>query len=154
MANKRIVINVGKISTLAMALAEKHAVRVGLFGAKKSIRKEGILTNPELGAIHEFGSKQRSIPARSFLRMPIATNGDEIAKNAGDGMAQLMTEGQVLTFFKRLGIAAEAVVLKAFETAGFGQWAPNAPSTVSRKGSSSPLIDTGQLRRAVASVVV
>ena len=34
-----------------------------------------------------------------------------------------------------------------------GKWAANAPSTIKRKKSSKPLIDTGKLRQSVRGIV-
>lgn len=34
-----------------------------------------------------------------------------------------------------------------------GEFEPNAPMTVQRKGSDHPLIDTGQLRRGISYVI-
>jgi hypothetical protein len=33
-------------------------------------------------------------------------------------------------------------------------WAPNAPSTIRRKGSDKPGIDTGEMRKALTHLVV
>jgi hypothetical protein len=52
-----------------------------------------------------------------------------------------------------LGIACEGAIQEAFDTGGFDDWPADAPSTIRRKGSSSPLIDTKQLRFSIASVV-
>ena len=34
-----------------------------------------------------------------------------------------------------------------------GNWKPNAPLTIELKGSSHPLIDTGQMRQSITYVV-
>lgn len=46
-------------------------------------------------------------------------------------------------------------VLDAFKTRGMSNgkaWAPLKPSTIKRKGSSKPLIDTGQLRNSIVVI--
>ena len=35
-----------------------------------------------------------------------------------------------------------------------GTLTPNAPSTIKKKGSSRPLIDTGQLRQSISNKVI
>ena len=50
----------------------------------------------------------------------------------------------------RVGIVAQGDVQMSIST---GNWEPNAKSTIRRKGSSRPLIDTGAMRQAVTWVV-
>ena len=40
-------------------------------------------------------------------------------------------------------------VVDRIDSRGDGDWAPNAPSTIARKGSDAPMIDTGQLRSSI-----
>ena len=39
------------------------------------------------------------------------------------------------------------------ETIKEGEFSPNAPSTIKKKGSDKPLIDTGHMRQSVMTVV-
>lgn len=136
------------------AMADKRVVRVGIFGRKNSRNDSGGVTNAEVGFIHEFGQPPR-IPKRSFLRMPIFQKSDQIlASVKAAGALEKWGAGKGVEVLTDLGIAAEKVILDAFESAGWGSWKGNAPSTVARKGSSSPLIDTSQLRKSIASQVV
>ena len=48
-----------------------------------------------------------------------------------------------------VGTSALEQIQEAFKTEGFGEWAENRPATIKAKGSSSPLIDTGRLRKAI-----
>jgi hypothetical protein len=115
------------------------------------------LTNPELAAKHEYGV---GVPRRSMLRMPFHLHGDKVLKDAkGDAAIQLgqmrkNPRGTAKKILARVGVAGENLVQEAFETRGFGSWKPNAASTIALKGSDSPLIDEGQMRRAVDSRVV
>jgi phage gpG-like protein len=145
--------NMEPLHKFVKEINSKKRVRVGIFGDKNG-RQKGADTNASLGAIHEFGSISGGIPARSFLRMPIHMKAKEIIKNASDGMGALLKEGGMATILKTLGFACESVVQMAFASRGFGKWKPNSPVTIRRKGSSAPLIDTGQLRRAISSKVV
>jgi phage gpG-like protein len=125
---------------------------VGIFGSK-SKQEEGVLTNAEVGAIHEFGSWSGGIPPRPFLRLPLFQKSEEIVSDASDGALKKLAEGDNVGILKRLGLACEKAIQEAFASAGFGSWAPNTPGTIRRKGSSSPLIDRGELRRAITSKV-
>ncbi len=145
--------DLSKLQTFVKGVDDKHQVQVGIFGNKSSRHNKGGLTNADVGAIHEFGSYSRHIPMRSFLRMPLHTQGHQILKQVVPGSKELIAAGKMVMLLKRLGIACENVVQAAFASRGFGTWPANKPSTVRRKGSDAPLIDTAQLRRSIASRV-
>lgn len=144
----------------------------------KGGRLDAGLNNPTLGLMHEFGTKavtesfpsgergpgavatfqivsRRAIPARSFLRMPLMTRLQSKLDEIGRGVwrAIILKRG-VRAALGALGTVARNLVDSAFATRGFGQWAPNSPMTIRRKGSSAPLIDTAQLRKSVTYEVV
>jgi hypothetical protein len=126
-------------------------LRKGEFRAKQG----GTLSNAEIGVIQMFGSITNKIPPRDFLFMPIQSHAKEIIKDMQSLVVKkAVMAGEYKKVYGLLGAAALKWVLEAFATRGFGQWAPNAPSTVDQKGSGAPLIDTGQLRRACAFDVV
>ena len=157
------------LNDLVKTLGDGDVVRVGILAKKAgryeagSLKKEGghrvnkgtkaDFGNAELGAVHEFGSISKRIPKRSFLRMPIFQNAEQIISDAAEALPRAVEQGTMRLVLKRIGIACEAAVQKAFATRGFGRWAPDKPATVLGKKSSSPLIDTGQLRRSIASEV-
>jgi len=71
------------------------------------------------------------------------------------GAAVVRTHRSIQRAVKQEAQYFRAKVLKAFQTRGNSNgitWAPNAPSTIARKGSSKPLIDTGQLRGSIQVV--
>ncbi len=154
-----------------MDTSGQMVVKVGIFGnknardiasgdkaGKSGIRKvvrgsRSTLTNAELGLIHELGSVERGIPKRSFLRMPISVKSKEILKDAFIGAAEKMAKGNIRGILVKLGLACEKWIELAFASRGFGSWQPDKAQTARRKGSNSPLIDTAQLRRSIASQV-
>lgn len=87
------------------------------------------------------------IPPRPVLRRGIGDNDDEIselsARELGDALEGRQSVHQAMN---RIGIHAKGLVQAMF---GSSKLAPNAPSTVRRKGSGSPLIDDGILRGAI-----
>lgn len=100
-----------------------------------------------VGIIHEFGAPGAGIPMRSFLRAGIAEADAEIrslirkvAKAALDGRIQ---EIQALEL---LGTRAVSIVQRKIVS---GPFEPNDPRTIARKGSSSPLQDTGLLKQSI-----
>jgi phage gpG-like protein len=141
------------LGKLVGSIKKGYAIRVGIFGDKTS-RDDGTLTNAELGAIHEFGSYSRGIPMRSFLRMPLGTKTKQIAKEGKAGMTAALARGDFMKVLQNFAIACHGAVTDAFATSGFGTWAPDSKKTIARKKSATPLIDTGQLARAIDWQVV
>lgn len=103
------------------------------------------LTLLEVAAIHEFGL---GVPRRSF----IADWADENRENHYRQllkMAKAIVKGKVASLdqaFERLGNLYVGEVQKRIAQ---GIEPPLAQSTIDRKGSSKPLIDTGQLRSSI-----
>ncbi len=129
---------------------KSHTAQVGIFGNKDARSDKSGITNSELGFIHEMGSPTRGIKPRSFLRMPIMLLGKEIYAKAMKDMTRLVTTSSAyVEFLNNIGRSATDAIQQAFETSGFGSWAPNTPSTIRHKGSAMPLIDTGALRRSI-----
>lgn len=133
-----IVRNVGKM--------DGKKVAVGVFGGGRS---DTDLTNSELAAIHEYGTDR--IPARSFLGGTLAATGRDLdamikaqKRKVEDG------ELSVDQALNRIG-AKHAADVQEFISAGIDP--PNAAATVELKGSSKPLIDTGQLRQSITHEV-
>lgn len=106
-----------------------------------------------IAATQEYGSPKRHIPARPAVRQTFENRrGELIALQAK--IAQALIEGKIteIRAMQLLGAWA-AGAIKATITSD-GNFAPLAPATVRAKGSSKPLIDTGQLVNAVTFVVV
>lgn len=101
----------------------------------------------DIATIHEFGAPAANIPARSFVRGWYDEKFDEIR-------AILKTEiGAAMQGKRPMPVAFERAALR-LEGSIKGRIRahippPLAPATVKRKGSSTPLIDTGQLIQAI-----
>ena len=130
-------------------LAESAAVRVGVLGVKADqTHKDSSESVGEIAAKHELGL---GVPERSWLRGWIDEN------------ARLID--QTLNSVGKKGLGGREALHKALLQAGLvfeggiktrisnGISPPNSPSTIARKGSSTPLIDTGQLRSSIISEV-
>lgn len=130
-------------------------VKVGVLGAD-AMRTDGEgASNVDIAITQEFGSISKNIPPRSFLRMPIQQKEKQIrAFVASKKVMDCLLSGKVERGMAFVGIYAESWIQSAFVSRGFGKWKPNAPSTIKRKGSDKPLIDTGELRRAISSEVI
>ena len=155
-----IKVDISGLEHLAKALGDDYSIKVGIVG-ETAQRHNGNTdkTNAEIGFINEFGKQTGfpKIPARSFLRMPLTLYLSKYLRDkkslSKQAVNNAVKSGKLLELAKKVGLVAEEVIQEAFATRGFGNWAPNAPYTIAQKGSDSPLIDTGELRRSITSRV-
>lgn len=103
----------------------------------------------EIGAIHEFGAQH--IPERSFLRVPLRAAQKEFSL-AFRRIMPKVARGE-LTIEQALDQIGAKAAATSQEAISAGIDPANAESTVKRKGSSKPLIDTGRLRQAITWVI-
>ncbi|MDE2019616.1 MAG: hypothetical protein KGJ13_04695 [Patescibacteria group bacterium] len=136
-------------------------VKVGVLSTT-SKRSDGGPTNAYIGAMHEFGSPSRNIPARSWLEMPLIHEKETIVEEVASAEAshEFLKSGDFRKFLMLLGLSAVKAIHLAFETGGFGDWKPLKVETIARKkrkGSSYPdsiLVDTASLAKSVAYEVI
>lgn len=123
---------------------------------KTTLRKSGPVNNAQLAYIHTNGSQVRGIPARPIIEPALEAPGnkepitDELKQAASAALDGKPTE--VTLHLKRAGMTAQNAV-KGWFTDPRNNWAPNAASTIKRKGSDKPLINTASLRGAMTYVV-
>lgn len=102
------------------------------------------------------------IPTRSFLRMPLmSAEGKKELLNVVKSQlsnefkaAELKSDTANKILDDTVHLLAETAylkVIKAFETGGFGKWAPISEFTAKRRNNlgNPPLTDTGDLRRSI-----
>lgn len=146
--------------TLSKLNRGQNSVDVGLFGegkvketAKSSKAKS--ITAPELviiGATHEFGSPQKNIPERSYLRATLQEHKDEVTALFSQRVPELLLKGEdVKKFLDKIGVWFTGLVQKKIVTGPFKKL---KQKTIDAKGSSKPLIDTGRLRQSITYRVV
>ena len=151
-------LNTKGLEKIIKALKQNRAeIHVGVLkgGARAQKGKsKSTIDNAELGAIHEFGTS--TIPARSFLRIPLAENLDKRLKSSGaldkETLKEVIQQGNVTPFLKKIAIVAEEIVSDAFATAGFGKW-PAWKKSGYTNNAGMLLVDTGQLRNSITSEV-
>lgn len=126
---------------------EKVEVAVG-YQAGKSEEKDGT-DICQVATWNEFGTSK--IPARPFMRDGINNNQREI-QNHVTREAKGIINGTVSPqeFLSSCGVNLKGQIQKEIR---HGEFAPNAPSTIARKGSDKPLIDTGRMRQSVDFVI-
>ena len=130
-----------KLQEMLKVLAEKE-VRVG-FQAGKATEEDGtdicdIAAWNELGTVH--------IPARPFLRQSVDDNVSKINSFLQSKKKDLMRGVSAEQVLKEIGIFQKDLIQEKITE---GNFTPNAESTVKKKGSSKPLIDTGRMRQSV-----
>lgn len=103
------------------------------------------LTVEEVARYQEEGTKTKSgapaIPARSFIKATFDQNKDKIRKTFMDAIVKSPKNS--------LDFVGSYVVGLIQSRIASGISPPLAPKTIKRKGSSKPLIDTGQLRNSI-----
>lgn len=110
------------------------------------------LSNASLATIHEFGTGDGHIPERGALRKAFAAKQAEVLDLLSRG-AGLFFDGRArLEAMLQKGGQLMAAEVQRFIDSGLAQ-PPNAPATIARKGSSTPLIHTDVLVSAVEWVV-
>lgn len=102
----------------------------------------------QIAMFNELGTS--SSPSRPFLRMSVDENMDKIKSTCGSELKKLNSGGTAESILKRVGTLGVRLVQEEIQA---GSFEPNAPSTIRKKGSDKPLIDTGRMRQSVKYVI-
>jgi hypothetical protein len=94
---------------------------------------------------NEYGTS--NMPSRPFIRQTLEKNSDYIirfiAAQVNDMYVRKKSVEEVVA---AIGVLGVGLIQKEIISGGFDA---NAPSTIKKKGSSKPLIDTGRMRQSV-----
>lgn len=119
------------------ALSELDGINiaVGVFGKEAA----------EIAFFNEFGT--RNIPARSFIRSTLAEHKRDIVGNFAMNFQQ--------THDAKIAAALTSTYVENLIKAKIasGDFTPNAPSTIKKKGRNQPLVDTGRMLNSVKGIV-
>ncbi len=109
----------------------------------------------QVALIQEFGAPEANIPERSYLRATIDAEAATLdaaltrlvgrSLDAGDRANDVLKGGLLAIGTYTVG-RVQARISDGIAPA-------NKPSTIARKGSSTPLIDTGRLRQSITVVI-
>ena len=118
-------------------------VRVGFQRGKKH-KGKGKRAGADLVDIALYNE----LGTRPVLAQTVAQQGDSI-KQASVELIMQVAEGKMKgkQALKNIGVLVKGAVQHQMVE---GEFVPNAPSTIRKKGSDKPLIDTGQLRQGVS----
>lgn len=109
--------------------------------------ENGDLNMATLGAVLNFGTQDGHIPERPWLEPGIQASAQEIS----DTIADAIEGGKDLDgTLEMVGVVASGGVRQYMTDL---KTPPNAESTIKRKGSANPLIDTGALRASVTHAI-
>ena len=136
----------GKFKAALKQAVDKAAggtVRVGIIESQTYPDGESVA---QVAYWNEYGTA--TIPARPFFRNTIAEKQGEWADKAAELLKQSDDTSHALAL---IGEGVKGDIVEAIQN--FSD-PPNADSTVKRKGFDKPLIDTGDLWRAIQSEVV
>ena len=130
--------------------------KIGVLG-DGSMRNVGDNNNADILARHEFGGGPLGLPARSVLRVPLIENFQRYLSKSGffeeddeELAKKILNQKSFIEIIAKLGILGEQVIADAFKTRGFGRW---YPSNMKYKKNHETLVETGQLRTSITSVV-
>lgn len=139
---KRKKIN-GGVEALKKRVKIPGTVDVGIIDAGE--HPSGDITVAGIGFVHEFGSA--TVPERSFIRSTIQKRKKDIIslqkkllKKISNGQMEVKKGLELIGEFTSAAIKEKIIAIKS---------PPNTPATIAAKGSSNPLIDTGQLKNSI-----
>jgi len=142
-----------------LELAKKLTVAVGLpqeevggevYGNGKTVT--------EIGAIHEFGSPEQSIPSRSFLRVPFRKNEKDLSEFTNKQFRDILEKGaDAKSALEKVGIKFLSIVQLYFKSEGDGSWGAKIVDVWEDgkkvKKNRGSLVDTGTLRQSLSYAV-
>ena len=102
----------------------------------------------QVAAVNEFGASD--IPERPFMRQSFENHEGELQAACDAAQRLVSSGGSAEQALQQIGVVAKGLVQDEIVNGGF---APNAESTIKKKGSEQPLIDTGTMRQSVNFVV-
>lgn len=122
-------------------------VRTGVQGTEASALHSFGMSTAAIAAVHEFGSKDGKIPQRSFIRGTINRNEKLIMRMLRRGARRAGSGGDIERELGLVGERSRAEMVRTIDnTIGL---APLSSKTIERKGSTTPLIDIGQLKASI-----
>ena len=125
-----------------LKLMDNSSVKVGVMGDDTAEDGTNLV---DVATMNEFGTSR--IPARPFMAQAFDTHRRKLLSKA-ENLKSDIFKGRhgTKSALNELGIVHKGQVQGIFRT---GSFAPNAPSTVAKKESSQPLVDTGRLRQSI-----
>lgn len=124
----------------------KPKVYIGVPASKNGMHEGGI-NMATLLALHVLGAPSRGIPQRDPLRPPLIANAQRYTDLLALGLKNALANGtDPKIVYEKIGIVATNDVKDYFIT---GNFKALSEKTIKAKGSSKPLIDSGEMRNSI-----
>lgn len=136
--------------------AGMHRAEVGIFQSKAGRQDNEGTDNVDLAVIHEFGAPDAGIPERSHFRSTLTKNRDKYLQLIKQLTEKLLKHPEGIEDIddRVLGIVGEVAAGDVKQAIADGLSPELKPATIKRKGSSTPLIDSGGYRNSITQRVV
>lgn len=138
-----------RIAEIKRKFSDAPTVLVGV--PKSAGNYEDGVHTATVAAVNEFGSADGRIPERSYLRSGINDSQQNIKKLYEKMMPEVISNDLDIRSIQSM--VGEIAVGRIVERISEGIDPGNAESTIKKKGSSTPLIDTGHLRQSITYVL-
>lgn len=125
---------------------KKLQVKAG-FQSDNQVNENGVQI-VEIAMFNELGTSK--IPSRPFMRTAVDNHPDEISNMVSELYVKLIDGEPAENILNYAGVTLKGLIQKEIKD---GNFEPNALSTIKKKGSNKPLIDTGMMRQSVEYVV-
>lgn len=136
-----------KVETMA-----NSTVRVGVLDTSGNHEGAEGLTTADVASFMEFGTTDSEgktvVPERSFIRATIDEEREQLKEFSVKLQAKILTDKQ-MTPKRALGILGEKLQALIIAKINSGIDPELKQETIDRKGSSTPLIDSGQLKQSI-----
>ncbi len=135
---KRLIETLGKIGGLEVCVG---------FQAGQNFEEDGVdVANVALW--NEVGTSRS--PSRPFMQDSVDNHEAEIQQFMRETAEEVYGGLDERAALEKVGLFQKDLMQEEIKS---GSFAPNAPSTIKKKGSSKPLIDTGRMRQSVNYVI-
>ena len=131
------------VKALIKRLRNPGTVEVGIIDA--GTHQDSEETVASIGFQHEFGAP--GIPERSFLRSTLHSSRKDILTLNKKLLKNIVNMSMKVP--QALGILGNFVADEVSQKIVAIRQPPNSPATILAKGSSNPLVDTGQLKNSI-----
>lgn len=130
-----------------IARAEQLNRMMVVTGVPNEGKSHDSATNAEIGLWMEFGVPSKNIPERSTLRSTASEEAGNLGKLSNTQIAKcLRGEISARDAYSVVGAYFQGKIIDKITD---GDFTPNTPETIRRKGSSKPLIDEGDFRASI-----
>lgn len=113
--------------------------------------RQGATNNATILATQTLGSPKKGIPQRDAMRPPLIANAQKYTESLALGLRNAtINNTDPMIVYEKIGMLAVGDIKQYFVS---GSFVPLKQKTIDAKGSSKPLISTGELRSSISHEV-